>query len=46
MRTSRRDPRLGHRTLSPAAADGLRKYMTDFWDLPDSKEIGTGAWDA
>lgn len=33
-------------TLSVAAAVVLRKYMTDFWDLPDLKEIGTGAWDA
>ena len=33
-------------TLSPAAAVVLRKYMTDFWDLPDMKEIGTGAWDS
>ncbi len=31
-------------TLSPAAGVVIRKYMSDFWDIPDMKEIGTGEW--
>ena len=32
-------------TVSPAAAQQLRDYMSKMWKKPDMVEIGTGAWD-